>query len=56
MKTNRKLFYEAPAMDSVELKLEGVIANSDPLNTAGTNMSSYNASSIFGNEEYGEDW
>ena len=54
MKTNRKLFYEIPSTDSVELKLEGVIAMSNQVIVSGSTPDYYDSGSIFGNDE--EDW
>ena len=50
MQNHHKLFYEAPTLDVVELKLEGVIAGST---TSGSTLQQYNSQSIF---EDGEDW
>ena len=56
MRIKNKLFYEAPTLDSVELKLEGVIAASDPVKVSGSTLDNYDSSSIFGDDQYDEDW
>lgn len=53
MQNHHKLFYEAPTLDIVELKLEGVIADSS---TNGSTLQQYNSQSIFGDDKDAEDW
>ena len=48
MQNHHKLFYEAPTLDVVELKLEGVIADSS---TNGSTLQQYNSQSIFEEED-----